>query len=161
MEQVDTESLSRESSGAFVFQSRPNCSQTRAQERLAFRGLMALCLGTAIGFAGMGYWLVLPFEGLVIGLLIWARVVQHGHESDYESLTIECDVVILEWRMGNQRGHRQMNRQWVRVACDCTVPGRDCRLCVSSHGRETEVGHYLSDEARLQLAATLRRKLQA
>jgi hypothetical protein len=32
---------------------------------------------------------------------------------------------------------------------------------VSSHGRETEVGHYLSDEARLQLAATLRSKLLA
>jgi uncharacterized membrane protein len=32
---------------------------------------------------------------------------------------------------------------------------------LSSHGRETEVGHYLSDEARQQLAATLRSKLQA
>ena len=53
-----------------------------------------------------------------------------------------------------------MNRQWVHVLCDCSAPGRNCHLSVKSHGLETEVGHYLSDEARLKLAATLRNQLQ-
>ena len=33
-------------------------------------------------------------------------------------------------------------------------------LCVKSHDLETEVGHYLSDEARLKLVAILKNKLQ-
>lgn len=161
MEQANTDGATSESAGAFVFVSRPNRSQTRTQECLVFRGLTALCVGTAIGFAAMGYWPVVPFEGLAIGLLAWAQIVRRCHEADYESLTIEGDRVVLEWRMGKRHGCREMNRPWVRVECECAAPGRSCRLCVSSRGRETEVGHYLSDEARQQLAADLRRRLQA
>jgi uncharacterized membrane protein len=115
----------------------------------------------AIGFAVLGFWLVLPFAGLEIGLLAWALGALRSRERDYETLTIEDDVVVLEWRTGKRSGRREMNRQWVRVECDCAAPDRNCRLCVISHGSETEVGHYLSDEARRQLAATLRSKLHA
>ena len=161
MEQVDTEGVARSSAGEVVFHSRPRCSLTRAQERLVFRSLVVLCFGTAIGFAILGFWLVLPFAGLEIGLLAWALDTLRSRESNYETLTIDGDVVMLEWRTGLRSGRREMNRQWVQVLCDCSTNGRNCRLSVSSHGRKTEVGHYLSDEARLQLAATLRSKLQA
>lgn len=70
------------------------------------------------------------------------------------------DAMVLEWRTGRRSGRREMNRQWVHVLCDCSAPGRNCHLSVKSHGLETEVGHYLSDEARLKLAATLRNQLQ-
>jgi uncharacterized membrane protein len=161
MEQVDTEDCAGESAGAFVFQSRPNHSLTRAQERLAFWSLAALCFATAVSFALLGYWLILLFAGLEIGLLAWAFKALRKREGDYETLTIKGDVVVLEWHAGTQGGRREMNRQWARVVCDCSTPGRNCRLSVSSHGRETEVGQYLSDEERLKLAATLRSKLQA
>lgn len=160
MEQVDTEGCAGESAGAFVFQSRPNHSLTRTQERLAFWSLAVLCFATAIGFALLGYWLILPFAGLEVGLLAWAFERLRSRVGDYETLTIEGDVVVLEWHAGTRRERREMNRQWVRVVCDCSTPGRNCHLSVSSHGRETEVGQYLSDEARLQLAATLRSKLR-
>lgn len=123
--------------------------------------MAVLCFGLAIAFAMLGFWLVLPFAGLEIGLLAWALQVQRSREGDYETLVIDGDSVVLEWRTGRQSGRREMNRQWVRVVCDCSAPSRNCRLCLSSHGHETEVGHYLSDEARQQLAATLRGKLQA
>lgn len=161
MEQVDTEGCAGGSAGTFVFQSRPNHSLTRTQERLAFWSLAALCFAAAIGFALLGYWLILPFAGLEIGFLAWAFEVLRSRAADYETLTIEGDRVVLEWRAGRRGERREMNRQWVRVVCDCRTPGRNCHLCVRSHGRETEVGQYLSDEARLQLAATLRSKLRA
>ena len=161
MEQADTEGVRRGSAGAFVFHSRPECSLTGAQERLVFWSLAALCYGMAIGFAVLGYWLVLPFAGLEIGLLAWALATLRRRERDYETLTIEGDAVMLEWRTGGRGGRREMNRQWVRVACECSAPGRSCRVRLCSHGRETEVGLYLSDEARLQLAAILRNRLQA
>ena len=161
MGQVDTEDWAGGSAGAFVFQSRPNHSLTRAQERLIFRSLAVLSFTAAIGFLLLGYWLILPFAGLEIGLLAWAFGALRSREQDYERLTIDGDRVVLERRAGMHSERREMNRQWARVVCDCRTPGRSCRVSVSSHGRETEVGQYLSDEARLQLAATLRRKLQA
>lgn len=160
MEQADSEGW-RGSAGGFVFHSRPQCSLTRAQERLVLGSLGVLCFGVAIGFAVLGFWPVLPFAGLEIGLLAWALGALRSRERDYETLTIEGDAVVLEWRTGKRSGRREMNRQWVRVECDCAAPDRNCRLCVISHGSETEVGHYLSDEARRQLAATLRSKLHA
>jgi uncharacterized membrane protein len=161
MEQASTEDCAGESAGVFLFQSRPRLSLTRTQERLVFSSLAALCLTTAIGFALLGYWMILPFAGLETVLLGGAFGALRGHEGDYESLTIAGDVVVLEWRTGRQAGRREMNRLWARVNCECSAPGRNCRLGLVSHGRETEVGHYLSDEARLRLAATLRSKLQA
>ncbi len=161
MEQTKTEDCVGESAGAFVFLSRPNLALTRTQERLALWSLAALCFATAIGFALLGYWLILPFAGLEIGALAWAFRALRSREGDYETLTIDGDRMVLEWHAGTHSERREMNRQWARVACDCRTPGRGCRLSVSSHGRATEVGHYLNDEARLQLAATLRSKLQA
>ena len=160
MEQVKTEGCAGELAGAFVFKSRPNHSLTRTQERLVFWSLAAACFTTAIGFAFLGYWLILPFSGLEIGLLAWAFEVLRSRDGDYELLVIEGDVVVLEWHAGTRGERREMNRQWARVICDCRTPGRNCRLSVSSHGRATEVGQYLSDEARLQLAAELRSRLQ-
>ena len=161
MDQADTEGVARGSAGAFVFHSRPHCSLTRAQERLVFRSLAALCLAVAIALALLGFWPVLPFAGLEIGLLAWALEAQRRREDDYETLVIDGDALVLEWRIGRRSGRREMNRQWARVVLACSAPGRNCRLCVISHGSETEVGHYLSDEARRQLAATLRSKLHA
>lgn len=161
MEQMNTEDCEGVSAGAFVFQSRPNHSLTHGQQRFVFWSLAAVCLATSGSFALLGYWLILPFAGLEIGLLAWALEALRSQEGDYETLTIEGDVVVLEWHAGTRGERREMNRQWARVVCDCRTPGRDCRLSLSSHGRETKVGQYLSDEARLQLAATLRRKLQA
>ncbi len=160
MDHVNTEDCAGESAGAFVFNSRPNHSLTRPQGRLVFWSLAALCFATASVFAFLGYWLILPFAGLEMGLLAWAFKALRDRGADYESLVIEGDVVVLEWHAGTRGGRREMNRRWVRVACGCRAPGRNCRLSVSSHGRATEIGQYLSDEARLQLAATLRSRLQ-
>ena len=159
MEQLHTEGVARRSTGTFVFHSRPHCSLTRKQQCLVFWSLVGVCFGTATVFAVLGYWLVLPFAGLEIGLLAWALETLRSHEGRFETLTIDGDTVRLEWCAGTRNASREMNRQWVQVQCDCTAPGRNCRLSVSTHGRATEVGHYLSDEARLQLAATLRNRL--
>lgn len=145
---------------AFNFQSRPNHSLSRTQEGCVFWSLAALCLGLAIGFALMGYWLTVPFAALEIVLLAWAFRVLRGRECDYETLSIEGDLMVLEWHAGAQGERREMNRQWASVECACNPPGRNCRLSVCSHGRATEIGKYLSDEGRLQLAALLRSRLQ-
>ncbi len=161
MKQVDPEDCVGEAAGAFVFRSSPNYSLTRAQEQLAFWGLATPCCAAAFALAFAGYWVVLPFAGLEMGLLAWAFKALRKRKDDYEVLSIDGDRVVLEWRRGTGVGRRELNRQWTRVVCTCAAPGRNCRVGVSCYGRETLVGQYLSDEARLRLAATLRSKLQA
>lgn len=152
--------LACEATGPFVFHSRPRCSLTRVQARQVFWALAGVSFGAAIAFSALGYWMILPFAGLEIGILAWAFEAIRGREGDYETLTIDGDAVVLEWSNGRRQGRRVLNRQWMRVEFDCATPGRNCRLSVRSHGQGSEVGQYLSDEARLQLAATLRHRLQ-
>jgi uncharacterized membrane protein len=146
-----------ESDGVFQFVSRPNRSLTVAQQRRIFWGLAALCFGIAIGFAALGYWLVLPFAGLEVGLLAWAFEAIRAREQDYESVTIRGDSLVLEWHDGKRSGRREMNRHWAKVVCR-RRPGC-CKVSVRSHGKETELGHFLSDEGRLELAQALRTQL--
>lgn len=160
MEQVNIKDRGSGLADAFNFQSRPNHSLTRAQEGCVFWSLAVLCFGLAIGFASMGYWLTVPFAALEIALLAWAFRVLRSRECDYETLSIEGDLMVVEWHVGAQGERREMNRQWASVECACNESGRNCRLSVCSHGRATEIGRYLSDEGRLQLAALLRSRLQ-
>lgn len=157
---MDTHGGAQGLAGGFAFHSRPHCSLTCAQSRATFWSLALICFGVAAGFAAQGYWMVLPFAGLEIGLLAWALDTLRERENDYEVLTIDGDVVVLEWRAGKRAGRRELNRQWLQVQCECMSPGRSCHLRVKSHGYETEIGHYLSDEARLTLADTLRKALR-
>lgn len=160
MEQVITKDSGSEPVDAFNFQSRPNHSLTRTQEGCVYWSLAVLCLGLATGFALMGYWLTVPFAALEIAFLAWVFRILRRRECDYETLSIEGDLMVLEWHAGTQGERREMNRQWASVVCTCNNSGRNCRLNVCSHGRATEIGKYLSDEGRLQLAALLRRRLQ-
>lgn len=150
----------RETTGAFVFHSRPRCSLSREQERRVFWALAATTFGAATGFSALGYWLVLPFAGLEVGLLAWAFDTLRARERDFETLVIDGDAVVLEWSHGPSRGRRVLNRRWVHLESDCGAQGRHCRICLRSHGCGTEVGQFLNDEGRLQLAATLHSKLQ-
>ena len=158
MAQVISQAAVGETEGVFEFVSRPNCSMTRVQQRRFFWVLAGLCFGIAITFATLGYWLVLPFAGLEIGLLAWAFEAIRAREDDYESVTISGDTLVLEWHDGKSAGRREMNRHWARVICRCRRSGR-CRVCLRSHGRETELGHFLSDEGRLALAQMLQKRL--
>jgi uncharacterized membrane protein len=158
MAQVISQAGLAETDGEFEFISRPNRSLTRAQQQQVFWGLAGVCFAIASVFAALGYWLVLPFAGLEIGLLAWAFEAIRARESDFESVTIRGDTLILEWHDGKRSGRREMNRHWARVICHCRRSGR-CRVSLRSHGRETELGQFLSDEGRLALAQMLRRQL--
>jgi len=158
---VDVTTGASESSDAYVFISRPNHSLTPCMGRFVFWSLASVSLGTASLLTALGYWLVLPFAGLEIGLLAWAFEMTRTCAADYESLAIVGDKVILEWRNAGVEGRRELNRCWACVDCECRSPGRDCHVSVRSHGDGTEVGQFLCDDQRVLLAQTLKRRLAA
>ncbi len=142
--------------GCFEFSSSPNRSLSRAQQRAVFWIVAIPCLGIAAIFALLGYWLTLPFAGLEIGLLAWAFESLREREGDFETITLEDDRMILEWRAAGVSGRREFNRHWVSVVCECGGGDHDCRLGLRSHGITVAFGRHLADPDRRSLAARLR-----
>jgi uncharacterized membrane protein len=140
---------------SFRFLSRPNCSLTKRGRKQVFWSLVVLTLLIACAFAALGYWLTLPFAGLEIGVLAWAFEALGKRSGDYEALTIDADEVLLERRQGEQIERLELNRQWVSLVQMKERSGGRVRVALRSHGRETELGLFLTDEARTELGGRL------
>ena len=141
--------------GCFCFYSRPNCSLTRMERKCVFVAIAAVTLLIASVFGSLGYWPVLPFAGLEIGVLAWAFDALAKRVGDYESLKICGDEITIERRQGGQYERRTLNCQWARLVLAMTRPGGRVGLALRSHGRVTELGMFLTDEARMKLAGEL------
>ena len=145
--------------GDYVFVSRPNRSLSPRQQWLVFWGVALPCMGIASIFAGLGYRLMLPFAGLEVGLLAWAFESLRAHDADYESITIQGDHLILEWRDAGRMSRRDWNTHWTQAECVCEQNENKCRFCVKSHGEEIELGRFLDDQGRIKLAQAVRANL--
>jgi uncharacterized membrane protein len=141
--------------GRFCFDSRPNCSLTQRERKNVFGLIVMMLLLIASIFSWLGYWLIMPFAGLEIGVLAWAFDSLGKHVGDYESLCICGDEILIERRHGTHLERRALNCLWARLILVEARPGRRVELAVRSHGQTTEVGAFLTDEARLELAEEL------
>ena len=139
----------------FSFYSRPNCSLTRTERNKVFWGITTVTLLIASVFNWLGYWLILPFAGLEVGVLAWAFDALGREADDYESIRICGDEILIERRHGENLECRTLNSKWVKLVLVGARPGGKVKLALRSCGQETELGAYLTDEARLELAKAL------
>ncbi len=120
----------------------------------------SVCLPT-FGIAGiataMGYWPVLPFAGAEMLLLGWALRANMQRRFQRESIHItETEVVIEDAQATPPR--IVFPRHWARVKIrrpKSTL--HRGQLIIESSGRGREVGKFLTEEERRQLAAELQR----
>lgn len=140
--------------GVFCFSSRPNCSLTPQGRQFAFGAIAAVIMLVAVVFGWLGYWMILPFAGLEIGALAWAFNSLKKHSSDYESVSIRGNEILIERRQGERLERRTLNSQWAQLVKVESAYGR-IGVALRSHGRETELGAFLTDEGRLELAEEL------
>jgi uncharacterized membrane protein len=145
--------------GPCCFESRPNCSLHGECRRLGFWIITSVSMGVASGFCLMGYWPVMPFAGLEIGVLAWAFEVIRQRESDYEKLVIDDGRVELVTRREGKIEARKLNKHWTKVVLVCERPESNCHVLIRSEGKDSEVGCHLIDEERLELARLLKRQL--
>lgn len=145
----------------FSFFSRPNCSLTRTERDRVFWGIATVTLLVASVFSWLGYWLILPFAGIEVGVLAWAFAALGSNAGDYESIRIRGDEILIERRHGDHLESRTLNGKWVKLVLVGARPGGKVKLALRSCGRETELGAYLTDEARLELAKALQTRINA
>ena len=139
------------------FELAPNCSLTPQAARLFVGSLAFLTFGVAIFFALRGFWPVLPFAGLEIGLLAWAVQSSRRQGAEREVILVSEENVTVERRRAAGSRRTVFPRHWSRV----TLRGPQAalhpsRLTIESHGRACEVGRFLTEEERRGLAERLR-----
>ncbi len=136
----------------------PNCSLTPGGARW-FVGSLALVTFSIAGFfASRGFWPVLPFAGLEIGLLAWAVHASMRRGSEREIIVVSDDQVVIERRAPSGSGRTVFPRHWARVTLRGPRPAQHpSRLTIESHGRSCEVGRFLTEGERRSLAAQLER----
>lgn len=139
-----------------VLELAPRCSLTPKTARI-FIGLVAAPTFTvAFLFTAQGFWPVLPFAGLEIGLLIWAVRSSMRSGLEREIITVSEDSVLI--RHWDRRGVQSavFPRHWSRVTLHAPLAAlHPSRLVLESRGRACEVGRFLTEDERRSLAVRL------
>lgn len=134
----------------------PRCSLTPATSRVFIAIVGGTCFAVAGVFAAQGFWPVLLFAGLEVGLLAWA--VRASMRDGGKRETIEIDEERITIRRIDRCGEhfsvfpRHGSRVTLRTPQTALHPSR---LLLESRGRACEVGRFLTEDARRSLAARL------
>ncbi len=138
----------------------PNCSLSVKGALLFFGGTCFGSLGVAGTMASLGLWPVLPFAGLEMVLLAWALKVSLARRRNSQTITI-CDRdILVESRTGSRCVQVVFPRHWAQVKLRHPASRLSpSRLVIESHGRQCEVGDFLTEEERRGLAARLSRMI--
>lgn len=135
----------------------PNCSLTRQGAWLFF---LACCAGsfTVAGFmAWRGFWPILPFAGLEMIALAIALALSMRRRAYSETIVVTEERIEIESQDRGGRERIVFPRHWAQVKlrrAESTL--HPSRLTIESHGRQFEVGRFLTEEERRGLATRLR-----
>jgi len=139
----------------FVHLSVPNRSLGPDARRWVLVAIAATPLALATAAWAVGGWLVMPFAGLEVAVLVLAFHVVARHDGDFERLEIGEREVRVEARDAERTTRFVAHRPWARVVF--RERGARCTLGLAYAGRVVPLGRMLSDEDRRRLAGELRR----
>jgi uncharacterized membrane protein len=141
------------------FDLTPHCSLS-VRGAVVFFGSVCLATFGVAGFAtALGYWPVLPFAGAEMVLLGWALHSNMQRRFEHETIDISETEVVIRYSRGKP-ALVVFPRHWARVKIRRpNSPLHRSQLVIESHGRAYEVGKFLTEEERRQLAAALRSQI--
>jgi uncharacterized membrane protein len=149
---------------------RPNRSLSWQQSLVFFAVLSVPLLLVSGLLASQGYWLVLPFAGIELAALFLCLYLVAHAATRCEVVSVGDAVVTVEkgrdrsrcQRRGGPEECTEFARGWVRVELSKQAAHwYPRRLWLSASGRRVELGAFLVDEEKEQLAAVLHRLLSA
>ena len=137
----------------------PHCSLS-VRGAVLFFGTVALpTFGVAGAATALGFWPVLPFAGAEMLLLAWALRSNMQRRFERETIDISDSEVVITYSHGKP-ARVVFPRHWARVKIRRpNSPLHRSHLVIESHGRAYEVGKFLTEEERRQLAAALRLRI--
>jgi uncharacterized membrane protein len=113
----------------------------------AIAGLLAL----------RGFWPVLPFAGLEMALLGYALETSMARRHHRQTITVTDSAVSVELSDRKHSVQHVFPRHWAQVKLRRPVSRlHPSRLTIESHGRQCELGSFLTEAERRGLALRLR-----
>jgi uncharacterized membrane protein len=136
----------------------PNCSLSVRGALLFFGSLCFVSFAIAGMLALQGFWPVLPFAGLEMALLGWALKASLGRRFHRQTITVTDSDVSVESRDRAYCAQVVFPRHWAQVKLRRPASRlHPSRLTIESHGRQCELGSFLTEEERRGLALRLQR----
>ncbi|PPD12838.1 MAG: hypothetical protein CTY26_02990 [Methylophilus sp.] len=139
--------------------TKPNASASTESVLKLLLSLVVLSGLIAMGFFHIGAWMVLPFAGLELVLVVLAFVVVLRHRGDYEKITFVENQVEIEQSVLGKIKLARFQCYWTRVTLREGEDGKTS-LWIGSHNEEVEFGRDTMDNVqREQVASHLKRML--
>ena len=136
----------------------PNCSLSVRGALMFFGSLCFISFSVAGMLAIQGFWPILPFAGLEMLGLGWALKVSLGRRFHRQTITVTDEQVSIESRDKVDTSQVVFPRHWAQVKLRRPASRlHPSRLIIESHGRQCEVGSFLTEAERRGLALRLQR----
>ena len=142
---------------SFKVTFKPNSALSAVSKQRIIVLLTLIPCVIGIVFCFLGAWPILPFVGLEVVALAYAFFYINKHEADYESISIEGESLIVERCVAENVSQHVINSYWVKVV-QHELPNGELHLYLQSHGKELEVGRYLTRKQRELLAKQLKQR---
>lgn len=133
-----------------------NCSLTPRQVARAYAVLCCASCAVAIGFLLHGIWMILAFTFSELALVGLALLVYARHALDHERISLSERQLVIECVRGGQARETRLDPLWTRVR---EPEGALVRL--ESRGVAVDVGRFVTEARRRQLARELRQALRS
>jgi uncharacterized membrane protein len=136
----------------------PNCSLSVRGAVMFFGSLCVVSFGIAGMLALQGFWPVLPFAGLEMLALGWALRMSLQRRFHRQTITVTDADVSVESRDRVHCSQVVFPRHWAQVKLRRPASRlHPSRLTIESHGRQCELGSFLTEAERRGLALRLQR----
>jgi uncharacterized membrane protein len=146
----------------YRFVIRPNRSLSWPQTKLVCFSLASVCLVVAILFAACGFWLVLPFAGAEVAALVMGFYLCARSGRTVEVVYIEEDRVAVEKGQPGTLRICEFKRPWARIVLrPARIARHPSQLVVGSHGKQVQLGAFLTEDERTRLAGELERVISS
>ena len=120
-------------------------------------GIFAVVLGMiGVVFFSQGVWMILPFAGLELLAVSAAFYCCLRHKHDFEMVKIDKNHIQVKRHVASREQIYEFQTHWTKVFLEITKGWYPSRLWVASKGQHVEVGQWLTDPERQQLATRLK-----
>jgi len=136
-----------------------NCSLTPRQSALAYALLCTGSFGVALFFLLQGFWIVLAFSLLEMAAVGWALLYYARHALDVERIALTDGALLVERIDGGRRSQFRFEPGRTRVTPP--RPRRQKLIRLESPASTVEIGSYVSEPVRQQVAQELARAMRA
>ncbi len=123
--------------------------------------VVSISFVAGVFFYLIGAWPVMGFFGLDALLIYGAFKLNYRDARRLETIDLTGDELIVKRVSPSGRERRwEFHPYWARVEARDTGFGSR-QLCIMSHGYELRLGHFLTDDEKLEFADALSQALQA